>query len=61
MSEIIDAQGHWILTSEPCRSCGRDSREMHPGGVVSGRWTCTSCGRVQNKPDIEDARENDGA
>jgi transposase-like protein len=49
MSEVIDATGRWILTDEPCRSCGRLAKEMHPAGVVSGRWTCTSCGRVQSQ------------
>jgi rRNA maturation protein Nop10 len=47
MTEVIDKQGRWILTSEPCRFCGADSKLMHPAGVVSGRWTCTRCGGKQ--------------
>ena len=57
MTELIDAAGRWILTHEPCRGCGRSSTEMHPAGVVSARWTCTSCGRKQDEPRREDARE----
>lgn len=49
MSEVIDPQGRWILTpEEPCRFCKRSSKEMHPAGVVSKRWTCTSCGFRQD-------------
>jgi len=51
MTQVIDAKGRWILTDEPCRFCGTPSDLMHPAGVVSGRWTCTRCGRKQNDVD----------
>ena len=56
MTEVIDAQGRWIL--KPCRFCGADSKVMHPAGVVSGRWTCTRCGGKQAEapPHKTDAR-----
>ena len=48
--EVVDRRGNWILVeSEPCRACGRESREMHPAGVVPGRWLC-SCGHRQSDP-----------
>ena len=61
MTELIDAQGRWILsTDEVCRFCGMPAREIHPAGVVPGRWLC-SCGRKQAEPDREDAREEETA
>jgi DNA-directed RNA polymerase subunit M/transcription elongation factor TFIIS len=58
MTEQIDSQGRWILTNEPCRFCGADSKLMHPAGVVSGRWTCTRCGgRQHDAPPVVETTE----
>jgi len=54
MRNLVDEQGRWNLVDEDCRFCGRPSKEMHPAGVVSGRWLC-SCGRKQDEAD--DQRE----
>jgi len=48
MTEVVHAQGNFILTHENCRFCNCPSQAMHPSGVVSQRWTCTRCGFRQD-------------
>jgi ribosomal protein S27AE len=43
----VDSTGRIVLTEELCRHCGAPSREMHPAGVVAGKWHCTRCDKTQ--------------
>jgi tRNA-binding EMAP/Myf-like protein len=49
MTEVIDAQGRWILSHAICRYCDRPSWDHFPEGVVADRYRCGYCGRVQSE------------
>lgn len=51
MTEVIDAQGRWILSHAVCKHCGRPSWDHFPEGVVGDRYRCAYCGRAQLEPE----------